>query len=183
MGTKMPLAGEQAGASGAGSGMCTALGEYPLARRGDGPPSTGALTPSEDASQAWCNSWQLVAAPGALVELPSDGASLSVVGRTEIGSRLLASRVNLMMADQSNRVGDKLIPPVNRGGMLAAILLPSRHLESLAAFHTEQHGPSVSLDPASVSLWPGRRMGTAGHPASLAQGRHHPACAYVSVHV
>lgn len=83
----MPLAGEQAGASGAGSSVCTVLGEYPPACRGDGPPSTGALTPSADANLARCDGWQLVTAPGALVELPGGWGRLSVVGSTEIRDR------------------------------------------------------------------------------------------------
>lgn len=83
----MPLAGEQAAASGAGSGVCAVLGEYSLACRGDGPPSAGALTPSADANLARCDGWQLVAAPGALVELPGGWGRLSMVGSTEIRDR------------------------------------------------------------------------------------------------
>lgn len=60
----MPLAGEQAGASGAGSSKYAALGEYPPARWSDGPPSR-APTPSAGASLAQCKGWQLVTAPGA----------------------------------------------------------------------------------------------------------------------
>lgn len=84
-----------------------------------------------------------------------------------IGSRSSAPQVNLVMADQGSHAGNKLIPQVNQamavGGNFPAFTTPrvtGRICPRLG----------VSSDPASAAPWPGRRMGTGGLPASLAQG-------------
>lgn len=94
------------------------------------------------------------------MKLPSSGERLNVVGSTDTGSRSLGLQVNLMMADQKSQ-GNKLIPPVNQAMAVSSNFLPFPALQFTSRICTEQHGPSVSLDPALVSPWPGRMTGTA----------------------